>query len=97
MKCLRLLNDNVLENSWKKSRKLKDEQLSTALAIVGKILVGFYEGSPKIRVLNVPFHFRLCGQSFGLLGPSKFICDDCRKPVCSKCSIELNSNFPQKK
>lgn len=36
------------------------------------------------------FGFRLCGQAFGLLGPSKIICEDCRKPVCSKCSIELH-------
>ncbi|KAJ6636318.1 Double C2-like domain-containing protein beta [Pseudolycoriella hygida] len=38
-----------------------------------------------------PRYCRLCGQSFGLLGPSKLICDDCQKPVCSKCSIELHS------
>ncbi|XP_031635109.1 rabphilin-3A [Contarinia nasturtii] len=33
---------------------------------------------------------RLCGQGFGLLSPSKIICQNCRKPVCSKCSIELH-------
>jgi hypothetical protein len=38
-----------------------------------------------------PKHCRLCGDSFGILGPSKLICDDCKKAVCSKCSIEIHS------
>lgn len=44
-----------------------------------------------------PKSCRLCGQSFGLLGPSKIICDDCKKPVCSKCCIDLNCRSPTKK
>lgn len=45
-----------------------------------------------------PKNCRMCGQAFGLLvGPSKLICDDCRKPVCSKCCIDLNSRSPTKR
>lgn len=45
-----------------------------------------------------PKNCRMCGQAFGLLvGPSKLICDDCRKPVCSKCCIDLNSRSPNKR
>lgn len=40
--------------------------------------------SPSVRIAC-----RLCGQSFGLLGPCKLICDQCKKPMCSKCAIEV--------
>ena len=39
---------------------------------------------------------RLCGDKFGLFS-TKMICDDCLKPVCTKCSIELPSNLPMKR
>lgn len=68
-------------------------------AIVGTCLV-YYERKYDISVvlivnknlthINFIVNSRLCGQGFVLLGPSKIICDDCRKPVCSKCSIELH-------
>ena len=34
---------------------------------------------------------RICGQTFGLLGPSKLVCEDCQKPVCSKCSVDITT------
>ncbi|XP_055914170.1 rabphilin-3A isoform X2 [Eupeodes corollae] len=33
---------------------------------------------------------RLCGQTFGILGPSRLVCEDCKKAVCSKCAIDIN-------
>ncbi|XP_037935358.1 uncharacterized protein LOC119669516 [Teleopsis dalmanni] len=36
---------------------------------------------------------RLCGDTFGLLRPARIICEDCRKPVCAKCSVDINIRF----
>lgn len=58
---------------------------------VEKIKLQAAEFGPKTSKLSC----RICGQSFGILGPSKLICDDCQKPVCSKCSIEINSKSPK--
>lgn len=74
----------------------RNEQLESAeRQRVGKLV----ERVEKIKQRAAecgPRFCRLCGQSFGLLGPSKLICDDCRKPVCSKCSIELHSKAATK-
>lgn len=59
--------------------------------IVGTYTIALQVSFYYKDVFQLEFNlFRLCGQAFGLLGPSKIICDDCRKPVCSKCSIELH-------
>lgn len=36
----------------------------------------------------------LCGEKFGaVLGASANLCKDCRRYICQKCGIELNSTF----
>lgn len=65
-----------------------------AKTIIAKLLHVYVYSVDSTFVSQFSFCFvmcRLCGQSFGLLGPSKLICEDCQKPVCSKCSIELHS------
>ncbi|XP_034236725.1 rabphilin-3A isoform X2 [Thrips palmi] len=34
----------------------------------------------------------LCGTKFGFLGSTSYLCHDCQKFVCSKCSIETSSS-----
>ncbi|ALC49072.1 Rph [Drosophila busckii] len=36
---------------------------------------------------------RLCGDTFGLLRPQRLICEDCRKSVCAKCSVDINIRY----
>lgn len=36
---------------------------------------------------------RLCGDTFGLLGPTRIICEDCKKPVCARCSVDINIRY----
>ncbi|EDW63043.1 rabphilin-3A isoform X2 [Drosophila virilis] len=36
---------------------------------------------------------RLCGDAFGLLRPQRIICEDCRKSVCTKCSVDINIRY----
>ncbi|KAM8719104.1 hypothetical protein ACLKA7_011762 [Drosophila subpalustris] len=36
---------------------------------------------------------RLCGDTFGLLRPQRIICEDCRKSVCTKCSVDINIRY----
>ncbi|XP_063696197.1 rabphilin-3A isoform X2 [Culicoides brevitarsis] len=58
---------------------------------VGK-LVERMENIKSRAVETGPRNCRMCGQTFGLLvGVSKFLCDICKKPVCSKCCIDLNT------
>lgn len=40
-------------------------------------------------------HCRLCGQIFRFLRSPRVICEDCQKPVCSKCAVELNGGGVQ--
>ncbi|TDG40861.1 hypothetical protein AWZ03_012724 [Drosophila navojoa] len=36
---------------------------------------------------------RLCGDAFGLLRPQRILCEDCRKAVCTKCSVDINIRY----
>lgn len=63
---------------------------------VGK-LVERVENIKRRIVETGPNNCRLCGQSFGILKPSKQICDDCKKPICAKCCIDLNSRSPTRR
>ncbi|XP_054730962.1 rabphilin-1 [Anastrepha obliqua] len=36
---------------------------------------------------------RLCGDTFGLLRSTRIICEDCKKFVCTKCSVDINIRY----
>ena len=36
---------------------------------------------------------RLCGDTFGILRAQRIICEDCRKAVCSKCSLDISIRY----
>ncbi|XP_067636484.1 rabphilin-3A isoform X2 [Eurosta solidaginis] len=40
-----------------------------------------------------PNRCRLCGDTFGLLRSTRIICEDCKKSVCTKCSVDINIRY----
>ncbi|KAI8116645.1 Double C2-like domain-containing protein beta [Lucilia cuprina] len=36
---------------------------------------------------------RLCGDTFGILRAQRIICEDCRKSVCPKCSLDISIRY----
>ncbi|XP_058978533.1 rabphilin-3A-like [Musca domestica] len=36
---------------------------------------------------------RLCGDAFGLLRAQRIICEDCKKSVCPKCSLDISIRY----
>ncbi|XP_034119478.1 rabphilin-3A [Drosophila albomicans] len=71
----------------------RNEEIETAeRQRVGRLV----ERVEKIKLHAVergPNCCRLCGDTFGLLRPQRIICEDCRKSVCTKCSVDINIRY----
>lgn len=71
----------------------RNEEIETAeRQRVGR-LVERVEKIKQRAVEGGPNCCRLCGDTFGLLRSTRIICEDCKKSVCAKCSVDINIRY----
>uniref|UniRef100_A0A1I8NVG9 Rabphilin n=1 Tax=Stomoxys calcitrans TaxID=35570 RepID=A0A1I8NVG9_STOCA len=71
----------------------RNEEIETAeRQRVGR-LVDRVEKIKSRAVEKGPNCCRLCGDAFGILRAQRIICEDCKKSVCPKCSLDISIRY----